>query len=310
MTANNPYYHRHILSKICKDADQTELVALRLTEARASSGIRDDVISETIEDDFPSPLGVTEEGWQTRETSVDSATSQLLEEIERRKDCLRELYPFSLDGDVVKYQQSDDLLYEFFLCTSLSPNLIKGEYRHFPRIFERIAVELTANFLGPNTKFAHVGAPNEKKRFKNSFINVMDESGELKWRPGDDLPDDGPRNGDEGVDYILWKSFDCNRSVGQPFFLGQCACGNDWDAKFNDISARFFKWFEPLKVPPTKVFSVPHVVPEIKLREAARDAGVVLDRIRLVRSIQAGSHYCHDKWHEKLFKAICLIADV
>ena len=308
MMAENPYHIRHQHSKISKDADQAELVALRFGEARASSGIRDDVIADTIDNDYAIKDNLVEEEWQTRETSMDSATSQIIEELENRSQMLGQLYPFSIEGDVLKYNQSDNLLYEFLLCTSLSPSLTTGKFRHLPRIFERVVTELSADFFGPNTSYCHIGWPNELKRFKPAVLVASKESKELTWRPSDDLPVDGPRSGDEGVDYILWKTFECGRPVGQMFFFGQCACGNDWETKLGDISARFLKWFEPLKVDPGKVFSVPHVVPEIKLREVSRQAGIVLDRIRLLKATQVSSHYKPDKWHSDMFKAMRLVA--
>ena len=309
MMTENQYFIRHQLSKISKDADQAELVALRFGETRASSGIRDDIIADTIDDDFANFDAPKEEEWQARENSIDSATSRIVEELEKRGHMLGELYPFSIEGDVLKYQQSDSLLYEFLLCTSLSPGLTNGKFRHLPRIFERIVTELTADFLGPNTSFCHIGWPNELRRFKQTVLVVSQESGELDWRPNDDLPIDGPRSGDEGVDYVLWKTFGCGRPVGQMFFFGQCACGNNWETKLGDISKRFFKWFEQLKVTPGKVFAVPYVVPEVKLREESREAGIVLDRIRLLQAAQAQMHYEPDKWREKMFKAMYLVIE-
>ena len=63
------------------------------------------------------------------------------------------LYPFRVAGDVLDYEESDTLVYEFLLCTSLSPSLTTGGFTEFPRQFERLATVLTANFLGPNTGY-------------------------------------------------------------------------------------------------------------------------------------------------------------
>lgn len=308
MTSENSYYLRGHQLKISRDADQSEFEAFKLGTSRAWSGVRDDNIADTLEDNYSSEDALGEAEWQSRENSMDTASTQILEEIEKRARALGDLYPFKINGDVITHQQSDTLLYEFLLCTCVSPSLTKGRFVDFPRHFERIATELTANFLGPNTKFYHVGFPNRHRRFKAANLAACQMSGELKWRPEDDLPDAGPRQGDEGVDYILWKDFECGRTIGQPFYFGQCACGNDWDTKLNDVSERYFKWFAKLLVKPTKVFAVPFVVPDIKLREVSRDAGIVMDRIRLVKAATAGPHYQSDYWQDPLFDTLCLVA--
>lgn len=302
------YFLRGHFVKISKDADQAELVAMRFGKSRATSGVRDDAIADALEDNYLAEDERGEESWQSHESSMDTASSQILEELERRAKALGELYPFRLEGDVLIYEQSDFLVYEFLLCTSLSPSLTTGQFKNFPRHFERLATVLTANFLGPNTGHCHTGFPNEHKRFKTAVSVAIANSGELRWQPNDDLPHEGPRHGDEGVDYIIWKSFGCGRPIGQPFYFGQCACGNDWDGKLNDVSNRFFKWFSALKVDPAKVFAIPFVIPDIKLMEVAREAGIVMDRLRLVKAAASGNHFNQDEWKDKLFETMCLVA--
>lgn len=308
MISSDPYYHRALFEKVANDTDQAELVALRSGETRTSSGISDDEIAETVSDVYGSPDTSEEADWQSIETSLDSASSHINAELKRRSKALGSLYPFALDGDIITYQHSESQLYEFLLCASLTNNLTQGSNRHFPRIFERIAAELSANFMGSNTKCCHIGWPNRRKRFKAAVMTAIEASGELKWDPDDGLPDAGPRSGDEGVDYILWKEFGCGRSIGQPFYFGQCACGNDWDTKLNDVSEKFFKWFARLKVKPGKLFAVPYVVPDMVLKEVSRDAGIVMDRLRLVASMDKGPHFDKEKWTDKMFETLCLVA--
>ena len=306
--SKHEYFLKNHLSKISKDADQAELVALRFGKSRASTGVRDDAIADTLEENYSSGINLDEEAWQSHETSLDSASSQIIEELERRAEALGALYPFKVTGDVIEYHQSDSLIYEFLLCASLSPSLTTGEYTGFPRKFELISMLLTANFLGTNVRCCHTGFPNEYRGFRAAAEVAIADSHELLWQPDPDLPEGGPKLGDAGVDYILWKDFGCGRFVGQPFFLGQCACGNDWDSKLNDVSARFLKWFARLKVEPSKIFALPFVVPEAKLREVSVEAGIVMDRIRLVKSLEGGTHFKADEWRESLFETMCLVA--
>lgn len=309
MSTDNDYYLRGFFKKVSKDTDQTELSALRRGHARAASGVIGDSISEALSDHYSSRDGLAVATWQSYDNTIENASSQISGEIAKRAKSLGDLYPFRLDKDVLIYHKSDSQLYEFLLCASLSPSLTDEPYCRIPRYFERIATELTANYLGPNSHYCHIGWPNSRGRFKNSVEPAIVASKELSWGPDNDLPDDGPRSGDQGVDYILWKSFGCGRNVGQPFYFGQCACGNDWDTKLNDISTRFFRWFARLKVPPVKVFAVPFVLPEGALVEASIDAGIIMDRLRLVHALPIGSHYNSNGWRNRLAETLRLVVE-
>lgn len=307
MTTRHSYYLRGQATKVSTDADQTELVALRTKSARVVAGIRDDDISDSLEDHYASRNVVAEAPWQTRESSIDNAATQILDELIRRSDSLGDLYPFNIKGDVLTYQKSKSLLYEFLLCICQSPNLTTGDFVQFPRLFERIAARLTADFLGHNTEFSHIGAPSGRGNLKASVQEAIKNSKELRWSPDSELPDTGPDQGDQGVDYIIWRDYGCGRETGKHFYFGQCACGNDWDSKLNDISNRFFQWFEPLKVTPTRVFSVPFVVPKNKLDIASKEAGIVMDRLRLVIAANNGSHFDTNEWRDPMSNTLNLV---
>ena len=305
----DPYYNRLIAQRISSDADQTEFAALRNGTARVQIGVRDDILADAM-DDFELNDGVEEEDWQAAENHLDQASTRLLDELSARATYLGELYPFVLEGDVLRHVPKNDLIYEFLLCTSVSPSLTSGEFRHLPRTFERVAATLSATFLGHDVGFQHIGWPRTPPRFKAAMKQIQDATREWVWRPEPDLPDEGPRSGDEGVDYVVWKDFGCGRQIGQLFFLGQCACGNDWNTKFDDINIqKFGKWFagRGSLVTPTKFFSVPYVIVEPVLREASREAGIVMDRIRLTKTSTRNLHYVSADWQGHFSKLINVV---
>jgi len=111
---------------------------------------------------------------------------------------------------------------------------------------------------------------------------LHERSGEWRWQPEEGLPAEPTTTGDEGVDFIVWlKALDGR--PGQIFLLGQCACGDDWETKFNDIHLdKLYKWFSPKPyVEPVRIFATPHHLSDGHLIEAQREAGLVLDRARL-----------------------------
>ncbi len=82
--------------------------------------------------------------------------------------------------------------------------------------------------------------------------------------------------------FVTWVDFLDGRD-GRLFALGQCACGNDWPTKFQDIKIeRLTPWFHPLTyIKCVKVFSTPYVLVDEMIREASAEAGIIFDRVRL-----------------------------
>ncbi len=307
MMARHPYHRQGHATKVSTNADQTELDAVRNLSTPVVTGIRDDGIADSLEDYYAPETTANEAPWQTRELAIENAATQIVDELTRRQKSLGDLYPFKIRGDSLTYKESGSLLYEFLLCTCLSPSLTTGDFVKFPRLFERIAARLTANSLGNNTGFSHIGTPSGRRNLKASVQEAIKMSQELRWSPRPDLPDAGPDQGDQGVDFIIWRDFECGRKIGQQFYFGQCACGNDWDMKLGDISERFFQWFEPLKVKPTKVFAIPFVISDNKLSTTSREAGIVMDRLRLVRAAEKGSNFDSSEWRGCMSRTLDLV---
>ncbi len=273
------------------------------------AGVRDDSIADSLEDYYAPETTANEEPWQTRELTLENAATQIVDELMRRQQSLGNLYPFEIRGDSLIYEESGSLLYEFLLCTCLSPSLTTGGFVKFPRLFERITARSMADFLGHNTDFSHIGTPSGRGNLKASVQEAIEKSQELRWSPRPDLPDAGPDQGDRGVDFIIWRDFECGRKIGQQFYFGQCACGNNWDLKLGDISERFFQWFEPLKVKPTNVFAIPFVISDDKLSVTSREAGIVMDRLRLVRAAEKGSNFDTGEWHGCMSRTLDLVLE-
>lgn len=290
--------------KLSGDADQVEFESLVHGVAGLPPGVEEDVLARTVTDDDMGAAYANEETWMYDERATGSAASGVLEEIQLRLSTLKSMYPFHLRRGALEYVGGDSCLYEFLLCASLGYNSYKGSQTAIPRLFERVTTELTANILGKNVNYVHLGWPNSAKGFKKAHEPVFIGSQELKWAPAPDLSPDGPSVGDQGVDYIIWKGYGCGRSTGQLFFAGQCACGNNWESKLGDVSKQYWHWFQSLAVNPVSVFAVPHILPEAKITEVSRRAGVVLDRIRLVIAGQHREVYNENKWNAEMITVI------
>lgn len=282
-TKTDAHSLRLIQQRASDNADQTEFEAIISGSTVLDAGIYDDRISDSM-DDYQADDNINVKGRSHRhDFAYDTAAGSLHEEILRRQNLLGAAYPFSLNGNNLSYVASENLIYEFFLSICSAPTITSNPYTGLPRVFERLSAEIVRCYMGAHTSVLHTGAPRDGG---TSFRQVMQQlstaSGEWTWQPQPDLPDE-PADQDGGVDFVAWKRALDNRFRGQLFLLCQCACGNDWNTKFNDLDLeRLEKWFHPpYLVKPVRAFATPMSLADGHLYEASRRAGLVFDRIRL-----------------------------
>lgn len=117
--------------------------------------------------------------------------------------------------------------------------------------------------------------------FKN-LSSVSCDNREWRWSPEEGYPLSASQGGDAGLDFVVWRRSPDKR-IGQLFVVGQCACGNDWGEKFADLNIEKMKsWVRPLShVPITRCFTTPFLLSDGNFLAAHKEAGWVLDRIRL-----------------------------
>lgn len=293
------YTHRHQLQKVAKDADEVELKAITRGSQVFEAGISDDKISgslQDLEDEADLPPAVPR--FQRQDLKADDTTGGIAEEIARRHRIMGGAYPFAVSKTGITYQPSVSKFYEFCLATALSPSITRDGYVCFPRQFERASSLLVEFFMGASAESLHVGAPRDDvvgTTFKKGMETLAQQTGEFNWMPEDGLPAEPVVGGDEGVDFVVWKRMD-DRRFGSLFILCQCACGGDWQTKWNDLDlARLAKWFNPMtKVKPVRAFATPfHAVDGI-LGDGSRRAGLFFDRARL--ALIAERHFQNPKW--------------
>jgi hypothetical protein len=278
------YQDRRLAQRAATDADQAEFAAITRKSAVVDAGIFDDRIAGSL-DDFD-PGGVAPEGsWHQVDLEMDSAVGGIREEIERRLKILGSAYPFQLKANELVYTPSDNQVYEFCLAISCAPTITKGKFVDLPRVFERASALFIQRYLGKHTQSLHTGFPRDEsagKTFRQVMKKLNEASDEWIWSTHPDLPPVPPDNKDEGLDFVVWKE-SLDKRVGKIFIVGQCACGDDWDQKLNDLSLpRLDKWFHPLTyVPPVRAFTTPHFLSDGNIIDAQREAGVIFDRARI-----------------------------
>lgn len=270
----------------CADADQAELAAILNQATALDEGVYDERVASSLDDFTPNAVGVEEGSWQEADLKYDAAVGAVHEEVERRQKVLGAAYPFQLKDGSLHYAGDKSGLYEFLLAICVAPTLTKGEYAKLPKLFERVCVPIVGTMFRHPVEAYHVGYPRDKDmgvKFDDAMKRIHKLSGEWVWRPEEGY--EPSQTKDEGVDFIIWPRHADQRNIGQLFVLGQCACGNDWTSKYNDLSIpKLQRWFQPTPmVPPVRSLATPHFVVDAMLKEATREsASMVFDRGRLV----------------------------
>ena len=305
-----PHSRRLHAQRLAHDADQAEFYALQYGSTVVDAGVKDDKFADAM-DDFESTASSPSAPWLEDALRYELAVGNVHKIVQRREEELGEIYPFRSKKGTLVYEPSKTLVYEFLLAICNADTLTTGDHVQLPRFFERLSAKLVAAYFGPETQSIHTGFPRDPKigrSFKDAMETVANRTGEWKWGPDEDLPDE-PTSGDSGCDFVVWPPAADGRQIGQLFILGQCACGNDWPDKFNDLSLKKLgKWFNPLSlVDPVRSFATPFYVTDEMLPDASRQAGVVFDRVRLASiSNSASSEIVDDDMRETMSALIRL----
>lgn len=279
---NDRYTRRRFEQRTIDSADQAEFAAVMYAATVIDAGVYDDRVADAL-DDYEPRDPVVFEGWHRRDLQIDSAVSDVHEEILRRSSMLGESYPFRVVSNQLSHRRSRSGFYEFCLATCSASNITTGEMVNLPRSFERVTALLIKSYFGEGTEAQHTGSPRDPgSTFREAMDHMNQRSGEWFWGPEPGLPEAPTTTGDEGVDFVVWKDA-LDERLGHLFILAQCACGNDWDTKLREVDLdRLGKWFKPLSyVTPVRAFATPHHLSRGNMREAQRLAGLVFDRTRL-----------------------------
>ena len=242
-------------------ADWVEFQAL----ARRSSFKRGDLKSALASEDLRDPDLIEQLVWT---------------ELVRRSEMFGDLWPLRLGGPRLSRRSpvpGSLAAYRFLCC--LGMGLIDAEDRGY---FELLVAELLSDLSGHRSM--HIGAPASSgmpTSFRERVTLYADAAGFLpEQRLSSPLPDDK----DLGVDAVTWKPFRDGRS-GYLHFLAQCATGEDWKTKFDDLRLSNWELHLVWGVPPVRVFAVPFTIMvknNVKWLRTCAAAGLVLDRPRLV----------------------------
>lgn len=143
------------------------------------------------------------------------------------------------------------------------------------KLFERIAGQSVERYAGFKTKI--FGWPVESGDPKDIMSRAELLARDMNER-FIEAPDAAKK--DDTLDIAAWKPFHDKKS-SQVVLLMQCATGGNWEQKSRELRIRAWEQYIHWGCPPLPGFAIPHIVGEKKWLDLTRDAGLVMDRVRI-----------------------------
>lgn len=273
------------------NADQVEIKAISSGLAVPDTGVADETIAGELSDLDTAEIDM--EPWQRHDVQLEDEVGSTRDELKRRQQMMGDAYPFDLIGGTLTYKKSATGFYEYCLgIATTAQSIASNPYTQLPRSFERIVGTVLRRHMGSKWESLHTGWPRDEgqpTRFDDMIRNISavscDER-EWRWDPKPGRPREHSVAGDGGVDFVVWRRSPDNR-IGQVFVVGQCACGNDWSTKFDDLKVeKLDPWMRPFSlIPMIRCFTTPFLLSDGNFLIAHELAGWVLDRQRLTMMV-------------------------
>lgn len=266
-------------SDVVERADWVELTALLAKDRNTSLSDLQRVINRGGSVDA---VDGTERDQEKAQTAAEDAFAEIAD----RVTACSGTYPFQLGRRSLQAKATARRsIYSFCLALTrfgkdAGPPGLKGE-----QLFEDVSEIAVAEYLGGTKNGAQTylfGFP--RRRTLNGFKPALNE---LCVRLGEGIGSrDRPKTRDQKdgrLDIVGWRPFSDGRP-GKLIVFGQCATGDDWDTKLDELQPDKFckKWLkDPLTHEPSRLFFVPHRVLLDVWDVTSIDAGIVFDRCRV-----------------------------
>lgn len=276
-----------------QNADEAEWSAALKGAAHIWQGTRDEMMSEAAFERGELPL--PGDSYMTREAADEGLQASVLEIIDERKQLLGDTgYPFELQGNSLVFRGDESHPYLALLTLCQLPSVSSSQYKAAPVAFEYLSMIAARALLGMRSRGWRFGWPRDNQE----HVKVADAAKELQRRAGGDVDawhwqpaPSKPQNPssrdlkDAGMDFVAWLPWD-DLGPGHLHLVGQCACGEDWKWKKHDLDLnKLGEWMRLPHPHPVRAIFTPRHLALPTLRDAASEAGLVFDRIRITQAI-------------------------
>jgi hypothetical protein len=209
---------------------------------------------------------------------------------DRRRSCGADPlnYPFEVSINAIRLEDgADQSLYTFLALLSWFGKDAGPEGANGEKLFEEICAKASERYLGsPHSRVKSFvfGFPRrlQPAGFAAALDKLCNELGEgqghRRGRPT------LPNQKDGKLDIVAWRAFEDQRE-GKIIAFGQCATGNDWEAKITELPQPH-KWCahwmdDSPVVDPVRSFFVPHRIDQTAWSHKSRLGGILYDRCRI-----------------------------
>ncbi len=203
---------------------------------------------------------------------------------------IRHEYPFEIHkaGSTVRLADrslsSRSPVYRFLLlATRLN---MKDNRKHAgidgTQLFERLSAQVAQEYLGERAESLVFGTGSRGAGFRNKIDDLCKRIGEGDRFDGKQGTSAHTRDGK--LDVVAWKPFS-DRRQGKLILFGQCKTGTNYRDSLTQIQPDSFcsKWLRSQPaLPPVRVFFISEALSATGWYNAARDAGLLFDRCRIM----------------------------
>jgi hypothetical protein len=183
--------------------------------------------------------------------------------------------PFKVESKVVYSVIDWEEIPAYLVCLIFSVYGGTHNLSKSAKLFERITSQILELYGEFKTKiFGWPVAPGDPKDIKTRVELLAREMNERFIEPP------SAEKKDDTVDIAAWKPFHDKKS-SQIVLLVQCATGVHWERKSCELRIRAWMDYIHWGCPPLCGLAIPFIVDERKWVDVARDAGLIIDRIRI-----------------------------
>ncbi len=265
------------MDDVLKWADWLELSAILSADGNSSRG------------DLEGALRLS--GYFESQQAIENRCNDVFLELADRSAAAGDAYPFGVSASLLETRGPVDDYTAYFFCLCLSYagwSNKKGQGQVAARMFEDLSCIAAQSYVGGEVaRFAYPrkgGKSSLPKGFKQAIAALATQLAE-----GGGCIDKPTRSTkDDALDVVAWRHF-ADRLPGKLLLVGQCASGDDWIDKLNDLNpvATTNEWMmRPIISPMLRAMFIPHRVSREAWEHCCRRAGLIFDRCRLAYWVQ------------------------
>ena len=224
------------------------------------------------------------------EEETDEVVQATFTEMERREHACRGGYPFKIGKQgytlhASKYAVSHKpIIYKYLLLATrlnMKDDRVQGGIDG-TLLFEELAAESGREYFGNRAEKFIFGTSAEASDFRGKVSALCKQMKEgVRFVNRDDT---SPNERDGKLDVVVWKAF-TDSLPGKLIGFGQCKTGTYYRDTLTQLQPDVFcsKWLHSNPtVPPVRMFFVAEALPRSRWQSTSYDAGLLLDRCRII----------------------------